>query len=83
MGECVPQARSEPCIFAGQQAATERTIGDDAELLRSGRGRISTSAYRLTRLYMGGISSNRAKPSRAEMPSAVAICQAAQLLTAG
>jgi hypothetical protein len=47
------------------------------------RGRISTSACRLTRLYIGWISSNRAKPSRAEMPSAVAICQAAQLLTAG
>jgi hypothetical protein len=69
--------------FFGQQAAAEGAVGDDAELSAAARGRISTSACRLTRLYMGWISPNRAKPSRAEMPSAVAICHAAQLLTAG
>jgi hypothetical protein len=47
------------------------------------RGKDLDLPCRLTRLYMGWISSNRASPSRAEMPSAVAICHAAQLLTAG
>jgi hypothetical protein len=83
MGECVPRGDLNHAIFAGQQAATEGAVGDAAELLPGGQGRISTSACRLTRLYIGWISSNRAKPSRAEMPSAVALCQAAQLLTAG
>jgi len=49
--------------------------------LASAIGRISTSAWRLTRLYIGWSTCSRAQLFFSWMPSAFCVCHADQLLT--
>jgi hypothetical protein len=51
--------------------------------LASAIGRISTSAWRFTRLYIGWTTCKRAQLLRSWMSTARWVCHAAQLLTAG
>src|SRR5882757_8909070 len=70
-------------VLAREQARRRRTVGNEPMPLASAIGRISTSACRFTRLYIGWTTCSRAQLWRSCRSTARCVCHAAQLLTAG